>query len=276
MSEETLTQVDVDRIRETARVEEEARLAVRDGEETRRINERRVVKSKRIKCPECKETFRNKNSLAVHQRWNHRGGLEKYTKDKTAPFHCRKCDHQPFDSPMAIRMHYIRIHGPKQWNTSGNFHKKTAKAKTLQCPYCDHKPFGSDSGLRYHTLAKHRKLTTNLGNIECPECGYRSSEKGVALHRSLKHGVRGEFALKKMKKGKWGKRLTPEQQEALADGQKKSVEVSQLVRPTVRQLLPLLLQETNEVAPAKQSREVNFCPHCGWDIEKTRKVDQEG
>lgn len=63
----------------------------------------------------------------------------------------------------------------------------------FKCPSCDHAPFQTPSGLRYHTIRFHGAAATNLGDEICPECGYKSSKNGVALHRSLKHGVKGIF-----------------------------------------------------------------------------------
>ena len=65
-----------------------------------------------------------------------------------------------------------------------------------QCPECDHPPYDTVSGIRYHMRVKHGVQSYGVrGDVKCPDCDYTSSSAGVNLHRSLKHGLKGKWAM---------------------------------------------------------------------------------
>lgn len=207
-------------------------------------------------------------------------GIEKYTNSESPPFKCKECT-RIFDKPMALKMHFIRSHTGRNWDTSPNFRKggsfpigrignrKPRKNGQYQCPYCDHPPFKSEGGIRYHTVAHHGRTASGKTGAKCPECGYQSSPQGVALHRSLKHGVEGVFGkAKKNQRDRISKgravQMSVMQEEAAPERQPRTVS-----RIFGGRLAEQLRERTAPLA-REERRVVRACPHCFLNLEELR------
>ena len=129
-------------------------------------------------------------------------------------------------------------------------------------------------------------------------CGYRSSLQGVNLHRSLKHGIKGQSGTREARTQAARDWRARNKRRGLAIGgptYRNSYQCEYCDFATnnknrfeshMRNLHPgaksnnthepLMTDAHLHQMAQRQGREVNFCPHCGWDIGETRKIDEKG
>ena len=103
---------------------------------------------KRYKCDQCDQTFSRTNELQWHKVGTHGAG-----------YVCTLCEHEPFQSAAALRVHQTKVHGQ-------------GGAKMYKCDTCAYSSNREDA-LTAHKVKQHGLIIPEKDMIACnnaPEC----------------------------------------------------------------------------------------------------------
>ena len=103
---------------------------------------------KRYKCDQCEQSFSRSNELQNHKVSKHGSG-----------FSCNLCDHEPFQSAAALKLHQTKAHGQ-------------GTAKMYKCDVCQYSSNRADA-LKAHKIKQHGLIIPDEEMVPCinaPEC----------------------------------------------------------------------------------------------------------
>ena len=103
---------------------------------------------KRYKCDQCDESFARSNELQNHKVSKHGSG-----------FSCNLCDHEPFQSAAALKLHQTKVHGQ-------------GTSKMYKCDSCEYSSNRADA-LKAHKVKQHGLIIPDAEMVPCinaPEC----------------------------------------------------------------------------------------------------------
>ena len=103
---------------------------------------------KRYKCDQCDQSFPRSNELQNHKVSKHRSGLS-----------CNLCDHEPFQSSAALKLHQTKVHGQ-------------GTAKMYKCDVCQYSSNRADA-LKANKVKQHGLIIPDEEMVPCtnaPEC----------------------------------------------------------------------------------------------------------